>query len=136
LQAHQTAEAQDLMDALETTQHLERVKDLQFAFKSDAVKRYACRVAELAADHGFFWPDEVDVELVSEEDRNCVGGVYRWLVNSGILVRTAEFRRSKAEGAKGRTIFKYGLVNEALARTFLRRNQPAPAVAGQQEFFT
>jgi hypothetical protein len=123
------------MDALATTQHLEKVKDLQFAFKSEAVKRYACRVAEIAADHGAVWPDEVDVELVNEEDRNCVGGVYRWLKNAGILVHTTEFRRSKADGAKGRTIFKYLLANESLARTFLRRNQPAPAVAGQPELF-
>jgi hypothetical protein len=117
------------MNAAEARAHLERVKDLQEAFKPAAVRWYACEVVETALGNGWVWPDEVALDGLAEEDKNCVGSVYRWLVHIGLLSRSAHFRRSEAEGAKGRTIFRYDLVCHALARTFLDRQgheQPAP----------
>ena len=102
--------------------HLEKVKDLQMAFKSDAVRKFACLVVDLAIGQKEFWPDQIDVDQLAEADRNCIGSVYRWLCNVGILVRTEHFRRSEADGAKGRTIFQYRLADDKLARVFQTRN--------------
>jgi hypothetical protein len=106
----------------ETREKLEHVKDLQMAFKNDSIRKLACRIVQHGLDHIVLWPDEIDLEDIPVDDRNCTGSVYRWLKNSGILIRTIDFRRSKAKDANGRTIFKYTLVNAALARTFLTRH--------------
>ena len=68
------------------------------------------------------WPDDVDVTAVAASDKNCVGSAWRLLTKAGILEVTTDFRRSKAEGARGRKIFKYLNGSAGKARTFLKRN--------------
>lgn len=120
------------MNADQARAHLERVKDLQMAFKSEAVVNYALEAVWLAVSAGWVWPDAVPLEDMADEDKNCVGSVYRWPVHAGLLARSASFRRSQAEGAKGRTIFRYDLVRLELARTFLAR-QGRPLAKRQME---
>jgi hypothetical protein len=109
------------MNATEVQSHLEHVKDCQFAFKSTAVESYACEAVARALRHGVVWPDEVPIGLMSEDDRNCIGPVWRWVAGAGIWTRNGEWRRSEAEGAKGRTIFQYVLLDEGLGNLFLTR---------------
>lgn len=102
--------------------HLENVKDLQMAFKSQVVKNVARNIVEVALIKGHLWPDDIDTSNVEKQDKNCIGSVYRWLCNINVLVRGGEFRRSKSDGSRGRTIFKYHLVSRSKANAFLRAN--------------
>ena len=113
--------------------HLERVKDLQEAFKPGVGRVVAVRIMERAIEAGEVWPDQVHFDDIPQADHNCVGSAWRKLKNVGLIAHTASFRRSEAEGAKGRTIFKWVLVDATLARVFLRRNRPEPVRPPVQE---
>lgn len=101
---------------------LEKVKDLQMAFKSPVIVAYACKVVAVAVGHNEVWPDDIPITDIERQHKNVVGGAYRWLKNIGIIEHTKDFRCSTALASKGRTIFKWRLINESLAYPFLRRN--------------
>jgi predicted transcriptional regulator len=121
------------MNKTESTKHLERVKDLHVAFKSRATMSVTFKIAKAALESSPFYPDSVHHEDIDTRDKNTVGSAYRMLANIGLIQRTSHFRRSKADGAKGRTIFAYELVNRALAIKFLQVNDTY--VDGQMQLF-
>ena len=118
----------------ETNGHLEHVKDCQIAFKTPVLLAYAVQVVKVAAAFGQVWPDDIDTAHIQKKDRNCIGTVFIILKNVGILTHSRDFRKSKAAGRKGSTIFKYALASQSLATAFLKRHTPEGSfIPGQQE---
>ena len=115
------------MTEIEKIQHLEVVKDRQLAFKSEAMRVLACKILQRALVSDRVWPDEIDHSDIADEDKNCIGSPFRRLMNIGILGHGSDFRRSRADGARGRTVFVYHLLDRRLAEVFLKRNGVAIA---------
>lgn len=103
-------------------QDLQKVLSLQWAFKSETLRTIAVRIIQFSLTHEFIWPDQIEHDDIDVEDRNCIGTVFKLLANAKLLLRGDKFRRSTAEGARGRTIFCYHPGNRRLAETFLKRN--------------
>jgi hypothetical protein len=99
----------------------------QFLFKNNKLLACCLVIAEKALQRGKFWPDEIPCEfLVSNEDRNCIGSAWRILSKTlPIIEKTGSYRRSHTKDANGRTIFEYVLIDQALAKTLLRRHDKA-----------
>ena len=114
--------------------HLDATVILQLTWKPSVLRNVACRIVRAMLDGGQFssglWPDQVDISDVGDDDRNTIGSAYRLLTKAAIIEPTADFRRSKAKGARGRKVFKYVLGRRSRAETFLRR----PSAA--RKFFT
>lgn len=121
------------MNTAQIETHLEKVKDLQQLFKSDRLRALVQSILGVAVDKGGVWPDEVNVESVAMEDRNCIGSAWRWLCNAGLLTRTSNFRRSQSDNAKGRTIFFHKLTSERLARLVIGKPKGEPSKPEQMK---
>lgn len=95
----------------------------QFIWKNKKLLTSCLLIAHKALEKNFFWPDELVFDfLLTEEDRNVIGSAWRMCSKSlGIIEKTGHFRRSKAEGVNGRTIFEYQLIDQGVARAFVRR---------------
>lgn len=108
---------------VKTEAHLQEVLVNQLTWKPGAARNAAVRIVKHALEcEGVLWPDEVDLDTVHADDRNCIGTAYKNLAKQGILEHGASFRRSRSEGSRGRTIFSYRLASRARAELFLRRN--------------
>lgn len=98
----------------------------QLVWKSDACKKIAVRICQKACSCvDAFYPDEVSHEGIVDADANAIGSMFRYLAGKKtgrIIARTGSFRRSKADGAHGRTVFAYVLSSRALAESLVRRN--------------
>lgn len=115
---------------------LDEVALRQLVWKPGPMRDTAIAICKSAlADMSFaFWPDEVLLPELQAADRNCIGSAFRLLTKAGIIERLGSFRRSKAKGANGRTVFAYQLVSRAKAETFLRRNGATTIPKRQSEF--
>jgi len=92
-------------------------------WKPSVVRNVArCIVERVVCEPFGVWPDELVLDFVSDADVNSIGIAWRLLTRAGVIRHTANFRRSTAEGARGRTIFLYQLSSMARAQTFLQRN--------------
>jgi hypothetical protein len=116
------------MTDAETEKYLAKIAALMVAFKDRPLLDYMARVVSVAVAHGEVWPDCVSKVGIREEDKNCIGIAFRLLKAAGLVRRTDSFRRSEADDAHGRTIWKYELVSRALAETFLKRHGELPPV--------
>lgn len=114
--------------------HLTETLVKQMTWKSQVCQQVGVAiVTEMLISPGDVFPDEVDLEFVTDSDCNVIGTVWKNLAKQGIVKRGARFRRSKR--ARGRTIFAYRLASKILAETFLRRNNAVPPLEKQPELF-
>ena len=99
----------------------------QAIWKNTKLLTACLTIAEKALKHGVFWPDEVDLAcFLTENDRNVIGIAYRVCGNTlEIIEQTGQYRKSKATGANGRVIFQYRIINDAMAKAFLKRYDKA-----------
>lgn len=91
-----------------------------------------CRDIMLAIANAFItapgmavWADEITLPYVPESSKNCIGLAWRCLAKRGMIMRLegqTDHRRSQREGSKGRTIWRYQVVNLKLLKTFTERN--------------
>lgn len=104
-------------------QKLDEVALLQFTWKNQKLLTACLMIAHKALQKPIFWPDELVFDfLLSDDDRNVIGSAWRQCSRGlGIIEKTGEFRRSKGENTNGRTIFQYRLINEPVAKAFLKR---------------
>ena len=110
-----------------TDQHLNEVALKQLTWKPGALRNVAIAVVEKVVALPFtVWPDEIDLESIALDDRNCIGSAWRLLTKAGIVKHSGDYRRSTAETSRGRTIFRYELASLSLAQTFLTRNGRTP----------
>lgn len=108
----------------------------QLVWKSESCKKIAVRICQKAcACADAFFPDEISHEGIADADANVVGSMFRYLASKKygkIIARTGSFRRSKAEGAHGRTVFAYVLTSRALAESLVKRHDSACANPQQE----
>lgn len=83
------------------------------------------RIVTAALNARSVWPDEIETGDIPAAHRGTVGNAFKSLAIRGVLRRSSDIRRSKADGSKGRTIFRYDLADEQAARAFLRENDGA-----------
>lgn len=140
---------------IKVDKHLDEVTVLQMLFKTHLMKAVVLAVLHKAVECGVFWPDEIAFDFLSEDDKNCVGTVFRLLgpraVKDGLpcgaglemIRKTGNFRRSTKEGRRGSTIFQYVLEGQGvpLAKTLVRKyplakakNDAVPRLPGFEEF--
>lgn len=106
----------------------------QLSFKPGVCRTLAIAIVEHYLTDRLAWADIVPLPPLAPEDKNCVGLTWRRLVECGIVRKTGDFKPSKSASRRGGVIWKYRLANEALARTFLERNNHSPKVVrGQYE---
>lgn len=93
-------------------------------WKPSIMRNVAIKIVARAVWEGdkVFWADDVDLDFVPADSRNCIGMAWRQMVKAGILKRTDLNRRSTKAASKGRVVFKYRLASAARANTFLERN--------------
>lgn len=114
--------------------HLTETLVKQMTWKSQVCQQVSVAIVTvMLTSPGDVFPDEVDLEFVTDSDCNVIGTVWKNLAKQGIVKRGTRFRRSKR--ARGRTIFAYRLVSKILAETFLRRNNAVPPLEKQPELF-
>ena len=104
---------------------------LQYAFKSDTVRRVAVAVAQAfdQAPGQFVWQDEIVLPELDAADKNIIGLVFKNMGKWGMIRRLGgeqDHRRSQRKDRRGGVAWRYQLVNLELLRTFMRRNQCAP----------
>lgn len=104
----------------------------QWTWKTATMQKVATRVLKTALRQNEFWPDEIDFSDVADDDRNCIGSVFRTLRGLGIIEQTGEYRRSTGYRANGRTVFQYYCQRPPLARSLLNRTCPAEKQAYHQ----
>src|ERR1035438_9080742 len=112
--------------------HLDQVTLRQLTWKASSFRNAAIRIVNKALEIGTveFYPDDVSMggiktsleATTAQMDANCIGTAYRLLMNNGIIKRTGNYRRSKARGRRGATVFGLMLDSTAKAKTFLLRN--------------
>jgi hypothetical protein len=95
----------------------------QFAWKNQKLLTACLLIAHQALKTPIFWPDQLSFDfLLTDEDRNIIGSAWRMVTKSlGLIEKTGNWRRSKAEGVNGRNIFEYRLINRPMAEAFLKR---------------
>jgi len=104
----------------------------QLAFNPGVIRNTMLDIAEQLLSDRIRWGDEFELSA-DGQNRNCVGTAYRLLMRAGIIGRMEQHRRSQRDGQKGRTVWKYRLASESLARTFIARNGRTPHTKGQPE---
>lgn len=104
----------------------------QMAFKPGAVRNTMLDITEQLLSDRIRWGDEFEL-TPGPDDRNCIGTAFKQLMSVGIVTRMEQHRRSQRAGQKGRTVWKYRLASESLARTFMARNGRTPHTKGQTE---
>ena len=113
------------MNANQIDSQLDGVVISQLIWKSDACKKIAVRICQTACSCAdSFFPEDIRHDDLAAEDVNCIGSVFRYLAGKKagkIISRTGTFRRSKADGAHGRTVFAYVLTSRALAESLVKR---------------
>jgi hypothetical protein len=104
-------------------QKLDEIALKQMVWKNQKLLTACLLIAEKALEQGTFWPDSlVFYFLLIDDDRNCIGSAWRLVTKTlGIIEKTGDFRRSMTKGQNGRMIFRYRLINEGMARAFLKR---------------
>lgn len=132
------------MNPFEIQSKLDEVTIHQLLFKTDKMKALVLTILEEALRSGRFWPDEISIDFLGKEDRNCVGTAYRILSPQkkddagkargpgiGIIAKTGQFRSSKAKGQNGCAIFEYMLIpsQRRAAWAFVSRHNPKTARA-------
>ncbi len=110
---------------------LDEIALKQWAWKNQKLLTACLLIAEKAVQKVVFWPDDIGFDfLLSDDDRNVIGSAWRQCArNLGIIEKTGSFRRSKGDGANGRTIFQYRLLNKGVAMAFLNRYDKAKYLA-------
>jgi hypothetical protein len=108
----------------QTDEHLNEVALAQLTWKPSVIRNVACDIvtAAVALHPLHVWPDKVNLAGVADSDKNCVGSAWRLLAKAKVIEHTTSFRRSEADGARGRTVFAYRLTSLTRAQTFLERN--------------
>lgn len=117
----------------ETEAALYDVAARQMAFKPGPVRNTMLDVAEQLLSDRIKWGDEFEL-TPGPNDRNCIGTAFKQLMSIGVVSRMNLHRRSKRKGQNGRTVWKYRLASEPLARLFMSRNGRTPHTRGQPEF--
>jgi hypothetical protein len=108
-----------------TDQVLDGVALAQYFWKPGPLTTAAVEIVKAIMVEPFYiWPDEVKLEQIDADSRNCIGSAYRVLANRGIIEATGEWRRSHADGRHGGKIFQYRISNVHFAQEFVRRNSP------------
>ena len=108
----------------------------QLIWKNDTCKRVAVLIVESFLKDKIQWSDDVNVQGLDDKDKNIIGLTWRRLAKLGILKRmegAEDHRRSKVKSRKGGIVWKYRLVNPALANAFLKRNGWNPTRRNQPE---
>lgn len=106
-----------------TDAELDLVSIKQLTWKSASCARIAVRICNRALANPIFYPDEIDHDDLPEDDRNCVGSVFRTLSGRrlGIIERGTTFKRSESDGRRGSTVFAYSLKSRGLATALVKR---------------
>ncbi len=105
---------------------------LMLTFKPAQFRSAMAAIVQKGLDGSPIWPDEVDFSKVPEDSRNAIGNSFKVLSRAGIIEQVSDWRKSKAEGQKGRRMFAWRIASVTLGETFLRRNGEVP-VKGQMQ---
>jgi len=120
-----------------TDQLLDDVTLKQIAFKPGLMQAVAVTIVSQFLPDRIIWLDEVELPPgLEKKDMNCVSATWRRLCKLGILKRmegAENYRRSAKKSRRGGTVFKYRVLNEKLAETFLKRNGWTRTRRGQPE---
>lgn len=104
---------------------LDDVAIKQFVWKSETMKLVAHRILDRALSvPDTFWPDEVQLDDVPKESKNCIGSVFRVLRNMGLIENTGNHRSSIADDAHGRIVWEYRVCHTELCRSLYERSRP------------
>ncbi len=104
-------------------QKLDEIAMKQVIWKNHKLLTSCLLIAHKALEKEVFYPDVIVFDfLLTDEDRNVIGSAWRICSKTlGIIEKTGNFRRSKAEDANGRCIFEYKILGRPIARAFLKR---------------
>jgi hypothetical protein len=103
----------------------------QLLYKPSIMRNLMVTIVQSFLGNRIQWPDEIDLGEVGPQDKNCIGQAWRNLSRAGIIKQTPERRRSKNKASNGRQIYKYRLLSESAAKTFLARNGRTAHTVGQ-----
>lgn len=104
-------------------------KPLAVGFTTESTRLFGCQVVHEALAARHVWPDEIEHGMLRSDERNLIGRLFQLLCRSGVLKRSDDSRPSRAAGARGRTIFRYDLVDGEKAKLFLEQNTEVLGVA-------
>jgi hypothetical protein len=107
---------------------LDDVAIKQLMWKPGPMRTAAVSIVRAALENRTFWPDTLGLEeTIGSKDKNCIGSAFRILIKTGIIRKTGDWRQSRQDDSRGRTVFEYTLSGSAgLARSFLRANDVEP----------
>lgn len=129
--------APDKATNVQTDARLGQVTVNMLLFKDGVCRNIANSIVESFLPDKIQWADEVPLPVVTDADKNCIGMVWRALAKAGIIKRmegAGDHRRSTVKSRRGGLTWKYRIVNEALARRFLKQNGWTRTIRGQKEF--
>ena len=110
-----------------TDNHLKDVALVQHLFKGAKVQAVAVAIGNAFADAPgeSIWADDIGLPELDDASKNCIGTAWKQLARWKIIQRLeGEFdhRRSTNPTSKGRTVWRYRLLDAKLLRAFLRAN--------------
>jgi hypothetical protein len=103
-------------------------------FKDGVARNLANCIVESFLPDRIRWSDSIELPPVADADKNVIGLVWRTLARAGILKQMKDFKRSENKSRRGGKVWKYRILNEALARRFLKQNGWTRTIRGQPEF--
>lgn len=112
---------------------LDAVALKQLTWKPNIIRNVGIAITRHYLDDRIAWADEVELEEITKNNSACIGTAWRMLAKAKIIERVPQTRRSTKANSKGRTVFKYRLLSEKRARTFLARNGYTALTPGQPE---
>jgi len=123
---------------LDVDKHLMEKSIAQLLFKAGPCRAVAVAIAKAFLDSpgDSVWSDEVQLPELAADDKNVIGTAWKNLARLGLVQRqegVGDHRRSTREASRGRTVWRYRIMDAASLRTFLARNGGSNGVQSQPE---